>query len=388
MTHGGHAPHDRLHHLDALRAGAMFLGVVLHAALSFTDMEWAVKDRHAGAAPGIWVAAIHGFRMQLFFLLSGYFSAGLLRNRGTAGYAANRWRRIGLPFLLACLTVLPATWAAMWFASAGAAPRAIADLLAGLPWVPWLLLFPLLGHLWFLWFLCWMAPVLPAAAWAARRASWLRVPRPLVATPLCLLWLVPLTAVLAAPMGNWGTKPSFGADTFAGVLPMPHLLAYYGAFFLFGALAATVPGAMHGLSRGWWAWLAAAALAFLPAIVVGGLAPEAERLFPDPGTRRVAGLALGATYAWCMCLGLLGAASRWLHAERAWVRWLADSSYWAYLVHLPVVILLQWAVAGANLGAMTKFTFILGTTMAATLLSYGFLVRGRTVGRLLNGPRG
>jgi peptidoglycan/LPS O-acetylase OafA/YrhL len=70
------------------------------------------------------------------------------------------------------------------------------------------------------------------------------------------------------------------------------------------------------------------------------------------------------------------------------VRWLADASYWAYLVHLPVVILLQWAVAGAGLGAMTKFTFILGTTMAATLLSYGFLVRGRTVGRLLNGPRG
>jgi len=71
VTHGGHAPHDRLHHLDALRAGAMFLGVVLHAALSFTDMEWAVSDRHAGAAPGIWVAAIHGFRMQPFFLLSG-----------------------------------------------------------------------------------------------------------------------------------------------------------------------------------------------------------------------------------------------------------------------------------------------------------------------------
>ena len=57
-------------------------------------------------------------------------------------------------------------------------------------------------------------------------------------------------------------------------------------------------------------------------------------------------------------------------------------------MHLPVVILLQWAVAGANLSAMTKFTFILGTTMAATLVSYGFLVRGRMVGRLLNGPRG
>ena len=388
MTGGGAGPHARLHHLDALRAGAMLLGVVLHAAISFTDMDWPVKDVHAGAgATGLGIAAIHGFRMQLFFLLSGYFSMGLLRHRGTRAYLANRGRRIALPFAASCATVVPATWAVMWIVSDGRAPRAVAELVSGLPWLPWLLVFPILGHLWFLWFLCWMTPALPLLARAVRAAPRLRPPRILVATPLCMLWLVPLTAVLTAPMSSWGTKPGFTADTFAGILPMPHLLAYYGAFFGFGAIVAAVPGAMHGIARGWWALLAAAAIVALPAIVLGGLAPEATRMFPDPGVRRIATLLLSAAYPWLMCLGLIGAAGRFLHAERPAVRWLADSSYWVYLVHLPVVLLLQRAVAQANIGAATKFTFIMGASMAALLLAYGQVVRRTWVGRMLNGPR-
>lgn len=382
------APHERLHHVDALRAFAMLLGVALHAALSFSDMDWAVKDSTAGPAPGILVAWVHGFRMQLFFLLSGYFSLLLLRHRGTRGFMANRASRIALPLAVSCATILPLTWGATWFVSDGRAPRVLAELLAPLPWLAWLFVFPLLGHLWFLWFLCWMAPALVAAAWVARRVRWLRPPAALVRTPLCLLWLVPVTAVLLAPMGRWGTQPSFGADTSAGVLPMPHVLAYYGAFFAFGALAATVPGAIRGIGRGWWAWLALGAVVFLPAAVLGGLAPEGERLFPDPGARRLAMLVLGAAYSWCMCLGLLGAASRFLHAERPWMRWLADSSYWVYLAHMPVVLLLQWAVAPWAAPGVLKFAVVLAASMGVLLLAYRVAVRGSWIGRMLSGPRG
>jgi peptidoglycan/LPS O-acetylase OafA/YrhL len=42
----------RRHDLDALRAVAMLLGIVLHAALAFAPLEWIVKDsqQHAGFA--------------------------------------------------------------------------------------------------------------------------------------------------------------------------------------------------------------------------------------------------------------------------------------------------------------------------------------------------
>lgn len=381
------APHERLHHVDALRAFAMLLGVALHAALSFTDMDWPAKDVHASKVPGLLVAAVHGFRMQLFFLLSGYFSAGLLRHRGASGFISNRARRIALPLALACLTVLPATWGAIWFVSDGRATRELGEALAPVPWIAWLFVFPVLSHLWFLWFLCWLAPAFVAAWWLARRMPWLRVPGVLVRTPLCMLWLVPLTAILTAPMGRWGTVPSIAADLSAGVLPMPHVLAYYGAFFAFGAMVASMPGAMRGIGRGWWAWLAVAVVVFLPAAAVAGLAPEAEQLFPDRGVRRIAGLVLGATYAWCMCLGLVGAAARFLHAERPWMRWMADSSYWMYVAHLPLVLILQWAVSASPVGALAKFAFIVAATTGVLLVAYAFAVRPTWIGRMLNGPR-
>lgn len=382
-----HAPHERLHHLDALRAFAMLLGVALHAAMSFTQVGWPVEDELAGGGAILAVTAIHGFRMQLFFLLSGYFSMGLLRHRGARGFLANRARRIALPFALACVTVLPVTWAVIRWSSGYRSPGDILEKIADLPALVRWMAFPALSHLWFLWHLCWMAPALPVAVAAARKLPRVRVPPVLVRTPLCLLWAVPLTALLSAPMAMWGTMPGFGADTSAGVVPMPHVLLYYGAFFGFGALAATVPGAITGMARGWWAWLGAGAAVFLPALVLCSLAPEAERLVPDPGARRIAALLGSSAFCWFMILGTLGASAALLRHERPWVRWLADSSYWVYLAHLPLVMALQVAVAHAPLGAAAKFTLVLAGTMAPLLVAYRFAVRPTWAGRMLNGPR-
>jgi glucan biosynthesis protein C len=382
-----HAAHERLHHLDALRAFAMLLGVALHAAMSFTQIGWPVEDAEAGGGAIVAVTAIHGFRMQLFFLLSGYFSMALLRHRGVRGFVRNRVQRIALPLALSCATVLPVTWIAIAWASDGRSPGDILERIAGLPTVIRWMVFPLLSHLWFLWFLCWMAPALVAAVAVARRMPRLRPPHALVRTPLCLLWLVPLTAALSAPMGMWGSMPSFGADTSAGIVPMPHVLLYYGLFFGFGALAATVPGAITGISRGWWAWLAVAAAVFLPALVLCSLAPEAERLVAAPGARRIAALAGSALFTWSATLGLLGAFAAFLRHERPWVRWLADSSYWMYLAHLAPVLVLQALLADAPLGAWAKFATILGATVGVLLLAYAVAVRRTWVGRMLNGPR-
>ncbi len=68
--------------LDALRAGAMLLGIVLHASLSFFPSYWMVTDRQQNSVFGVVFSAIHGFRMPLFFVMSGFFSAMLLHRRG------------------------------------------------------------------------------------------------------------------------------------------------------------------------------------------------------------------------------------------------------------------------------------------------------------------
>ena len=76
-------PQTRHHYLDALRAVAMLLGIVLHSALAYTAGLWPVQDSQNSDGLGFCVVAIHGFRMALFFLLSGYFTAMLWRKRGS-----------------------------------------------------------------------------------------------------------------------------------------------------------------------------------------------------------------------------------------------------------------------------------------------------------------
>ncbi len=95
--------------LDALRAGAMLLGIVLHGSLSFFPSFWMVADRRQDPVFGIIFSAIHGFRMPLFFVMCGFFSAMLLQRRGRASLVKHRFQRVFLPLLLGMVTIVPAT---------------------------------------------------------------------------------------------------------------------------------------------------------------------------------------------------------------------------------------------------------------------------------------
>lgn len=98
----------RRHDLDALRAVAMLLGIGLHAALSFVAFPWVVQDTQQDDLFGLFFLAIHGFRMPVFFVMSGFFTAMLWRRRGLAALVSHRFRRVLLPCLLGLITIVPA----------------------------------------------------------------------------------------------------------------------------------------------------------------------------------------------------------------------------------------------------------------------------------------
>jgi Acyltransferase family/Ankyrin repeats (3 copies) len=105
--------HQRLHDLDALRATAMLIGIVYHAALSFAiGFPWMIQDVAQAKWPFIFQAWVHGFRMQLFMLVSGFFTAMLWRQKGLKALLWHRCRRVLFPCLLGLVTVVPAmNWA-------------------------------------------------------------------------------------------------------------------------------------------------------------------------------------------------------------------------------------------------------------------------------------
>ena len=93
----------------------MLLGIVLHAGLSFTPFPWPVQDTRQSGLYGLLFAAIHGFRMPVFFLLSGFFTAMLWRRRGLKSLLSHRFRRVFLPFALGLITIVPAVnWVSGW----------------------------------------------------------------------------------------------------------------------------------------------------------------------------------------------------------------------------------------------------------------------------------
>lgn len=101
-------PAPREYFLDSIRAWLMLLGIPFHISLIYSTHSWHVNS----ATPSWWLTLfndfIHAFRMQVFFVISGYFSYMLFLR-----YPLKRWwkvrvERVGIPMLTAIpLLTLP-----------------------------------------------------------------------------------------------------------------------------------------------------------------------------------------------------------------------------------------------------------------------------------------
>ena len=527
---------QRRHDLDALRAIAMLLGIVLHSAVSFTPMPWIVQDSQQSQFFYYLVIFIHGFRMPLFFLISGFFTAMLWRKRGLLALLKQRSKRILLPLILGMWTIIPLLWVVsiwislaqnqptskntitnksqvtiedgLWQASRlgdiaalkthinaganlnarqpksgttplgeavignqpaivtlllkhGADPNQrsldnstplhwacilgraeiaaqlidadadvsaqnnyqstpadlleldwpttrvvasmmktefdqnkieqgrqqisksfgtegenIADALFGL-----LFLFPVFHHLWFLWFLCWLVIGFAVYASVLDSLNIKNVPQWFTASPLRYLWLVPLTMLPQAFMGIENPRTS------VGLLPLPQVLFYYTIFFGFGALYYDCKDVAGRLGKRWYLTLPFAVFILFPVGMV--LIEDESKLLNDlPGEyHRAAFLIVQVLFAWTVTFGSMGMFRRLLHQERKPLRYISDSSYWLYLAHMPLVLILQFMVRDWPLPALLKFTIVCGTTTISLLISYQLCVRYTWLGNLLNGPR-
>lgn len=467
----------------------MLLGIGLHAALAFFPTFWPVQDSTASSdGPyGLFFAAVHGFRMPLFFLLSGFFTTMLWRRRGLPSLLKHRLRRIVIPLAIGMATVIPLTnWiaekasadqfnnliTAVFFENeaavghlldGGANPNepkgqsgdsplhlaalvdnaAIAELLlnagadpfgadndgdtpfgyayfagsepvadaliqhgfpdvrpAGTEWTDldnwgfgaeeaeelleldsWI---TSLYHLWFLWFLVLLVAGFAVVAIIVDRGN----ANPKTGTSRGVwrrrtMWaLVPLSLIPQLAMGEGGAVPVFGPDTSAGLIPVPHVLFYYAVFFAFGALLYNrrdARGALiiDTLGRRW--------MLLLP-LTLFVVFPVALGLTFDGDAWGLASL-VQIAYTWGMIVALIGAFRTVLAKERRGVRYLSDSSYWLYLAHLPLLIVVQSWIRDWDMPSGVKFLGVTTAVTAFLLGTYQLFVRYTPLGTMLNGKR-
>jgi glucans biosynthesis protein C len=386
-------PETRIHSLDRVRAVALLLGIVMHATMSFLpgfgDVGWPVIDVSPSVTLGVLSYVIHMFRMTLFFIIAGFFAKLLLQRAGTAGFVRNRLKRVALPLLVFLIIVVPLAIVAMVWAVAQTGPPRPPKIPPPSPGgiVP-------LMHLWFLYLLLlfyaaalgmravvtkWLDPDCAIRNVGSRFLAWtlrkhfavLLLAAPIAALLWFTSWWVPW---LGIPTPDRGFVPN-----------LPALLAY-GTAFGFGWFLYGPQDFLRGLRETWLPYLLAAiALTIGTLVIVGPTADFATRVTPTP---KYAAFSFGYIVgAWCWSFALIGAAGRFFAAESRPFRYLADASYWMYLMHLPMVFALQAWMMRWPIHWSIKFALIVALTTAVLLVSYHFLVRFTWIGAWLSGRR-
>ncbi len=387
----------RYYGLDALRGGMMMLGIVLHGAMFYLANPPPTgpipTDANNSVVFDYVFALIHSFRMPTFFVLSGFFTALLVQKRGVLGTYKNRGARILAPLVAGVFTILVPTIVLMldFF---------IAARYGTFNWIPELGDLQALGaamaartidttshendlplaHLWFLYYLCWFYLLIPVCRWlVARTASFeVRIRRALVSP-----WLVVALALATAGM-LW---PYHGGQVGEGFMFLkPHLpsLVYYGSFFVFGYFFHHYRDCLAALVPGVWRWAALAALMVPLSLYLSGL-DNAVR--GRDAARHLWAVLANGFCTWALICFFVGGALRYFDRDSPWIQYVSQSSYWVFLVHMPLVTLAAFWLLHYDLPAMLKFLLVCGFTAIFAFVTFHYWVQKTWVSTFLHGRK-
>ncbi len=376
---------QRIHYLDNLRAVAMLLGVFLHSALAYAQPAqtvWLATDSKASVMVDASIWFIHLFRMALFFLLSGYFAKLVIERKGLRQFLWNRCLRIAIPFVLFYPLLLAAMAIVIVFSlSYLAEPKGLMGLIAAAATTssgiqkqqPASTM-----HLWFLYYLM----AFSAIGALLYHANWLKPPawfrRPLLWL-LCPLILVPGALAAGSPLP---APESF----------IPHWwpFAFYGLFYFAGWQLFGREQFLDSCRPYFWHVAAICLLLYAPYYwlmpvldltkIVAGSSSQSDWI-------RVVEACLTAYLSVLMTIASLLFGQRYLAGKSPLLGFVADSSYWVYLLHLPLVILLQTLLIPLTLPLWLKFVLVLAGTLIPCMTTYVVFVRYTPLGWLLHGKR-
>ena len=375
---------------DALRATALLLGIALHATLSFLPQAgpdlWPISDSQKSTELSLLMFVIHIFRMSVFFLVAGFLGRALLQRKGIKGFCQNRAARIALPLALAwplCFALIVA--AVLWAlakANGGQLPTPLPDPKTGLNFL----------HLWFLYLLIWLYAITlgmrALARWADPGAKGLAAVDRFVHVAFSSWWgAIPLAMPIALALYSvpgwfvWGGVPTPGYT----LVPPAASLAIYLWVFALGWLLNRQPQLLEALAKRWALNLTWAFLGALACLTTAGEQARTGLRLADAAQL---GCALAYALAMMACtLGFVGVFIRYVRAESKSFRYLADASYWMYLLHLPLVMALQTGLMDEPWHWAIKFGLINAFSVFILLASYHLGVRYTWIGVLLSGQK-
>lgn len=387
-------PNPRLDHLDSVRSFALLLGIAFHTALSFMPIfiGWAVMDISTSDQIPSFILVAHSFRMPLFFLIAGYFSHMTLHKKGIKPFVQSRLIRVGIPLLIAWIVLKPLLISG-WIMGAQSMRGDVNITNALTAGFANLGEFPqgfLIGtHLWFLYYLLLVSISVIALRFlvslhAPTKSLLTRFADRVVGLMSRSSWMILLLAIPTA-LALWFMQ-HWGLDTpDKSLIPHIPLFCIYGGCFLVGWLFERDTSTLDSFIEISLAKLVLCVVSIIGAIYLSGF--QSTFSHPNYSLLKASFMLSYALMMWTLISLSIGFSKKWLSRPNKLVRYIADASYWLYLVHLPIVIYLQIAFAELPLHWSIKLISIFVMTIGISLVIYDLLVRSTFIGATLNGKR-
>jgi glucan biosynthesis protein C len=240
-----------------------------------------------------------------------------------------------------------------------------------------------LFHVWFLYYLIIFlaaVPLLEKGIVVLERRGLLARIRTLTATP----WSLPLCAVLTAL-----TLIPFTAAAVAvnDKLFVPELrnLAYYGLFFALGYLFFHCRSILTTFSAHTGTYGILGFLLFIWYALTAGMAGAGSASI----TIVLLSKLFGGLATWSFIYFLCGLFLNRFNDDTPRTRLLAQSAYWVYLLHMPVILFTGIVLMNlpVDLGPLLRILINMLVTTYVCFATYRLAVRGTWLGALLNGRR-
>jgi hypothetical protein len=353
--------------LDRARTFITMLVLIHHSVIAYTYYGHTDKQSFLGF-DGV-VLFNDSFFMAAMFLLSGLFVWPSLKRKGTGWFLRDRFWRLGLPFLVCAVILMPAAYYAVEL-------RLHPDLgFAAFWWKtvtvgPWMI-----GPAWFVWVLLaldWLATVVYRAAPALVEAIG-RLSLASYARPGLFFWALLIASVIVyVPAVLY-----FGASRWFAVGPVAvqasRILLYLVYFFAGVGIGAVgldkgLLAADGSVARRWPIWLAATILTYgcIVALIYikHGVLPDVNH---QPLWWDIAYALAFVSYSAAQTFNIMALFLRFDNEGSSLFDPLRDSAYGIYLIHYVPVLWLQYALYDLSFAPVMQLTAIIKAVIVLVL---------------------
>ena len=371
-------PTARLYFIDHLRAALVILVVLHHVALvygaslpGFYYVEPPFDDPTAYLVLLVFVLFNQAWFMGAFFLLAGYFTPGAYDRKGAGAFLKARLLRLGVPLLFYAFVLEPISRLGWWL---------MPESLTGITEPPSLQSYPQLvglGPLWFVAMLLIFNFGYAAWRWLTRTRATTAVRQFAVPGYLQIGLFMLILAVasylmrMVIPLG----RPVFEFPTLA-------YLPQYLLFFILGTVASRnnwfqmLPGSLG---------IVGFAVALLSSILLFPLAmsgqwfsleltPALENAMGNGHWQSAVYVLWDSIFSVGMVLGLVTLFRQVFAGSSAFGRFLARHSYTVYIIHIPIIVFLAYALRAIALGSMVK-SLVAAAVIVPTCFAVALIVR-------------